>query len=197
MKRILQTFIAFIFLSSTAKSQEPVIDWQRNMTLWGPSTLYNIQKSPDDSLFLPGFVDVGFSNYPHAALMLATDSLGTIKWDAAGWPSENSYYYNVIPMADHQPICGGYEISNTLGLANVLIEKAANQWTRTWRVKLGGSSDDRAFDIIKTNDNDIAFAGFTYSIDGNVTGNHGNGDMWIGKLDMAGNLLWQKCLGGT
>jgi hypothetical protein len=40
-------------------------------------------------------------------------------------------------------------------------------------------------------------AGQSGSNDGNVTGNHGESDYWVIKLDGTGNLLWQKSLGGT
>ena len=40
-------------------------------------------------------------------------------------------------------------------------------------------------------------AGYTISTNGDVTGNHGSNDYWVVKLDAAGNILWQKALGGT
>jgi hypothetical protein len=40
-------------------------------------------------------------------------------------------------------------------------------------------------------------AGSAQSIDGDVTGNHGSNDFWILKLNAAGNIEWQKALGGS
>jgi hypothetical protein len=40
-------------------------------------------------------------------------------------------------------------------------------------------------------------AGHAFSNDGDVTGNHGQSDYWIIKLSTAGEIIWQKCLGGT
>lgn len=40
-------------------------------------------------------------------------------------------------------------------------------------------------------------AGYSDSNDGDVSGNHGNHDFWIVKLDENGNIQWQKSLGGT
>lgn len=66
-----------------------------------------------------------------------------------------------------------------------------------WQKSLGGTSDDEAWSIQQTNDGGYIALGNSYSNDGNVTGNHGDGDCWIVKLDESGNLEWQKCLGGT
>lgn len=40
-------------------------------------------------------------------------------------------------------------------------------------------------------------AGYTESNDGQVSGYHGKRDMWVVKLDNAGNLQWQKAFGGS
>src|SRR5256885_492802 len=66
-----------------------------------------------------------------------------------------------------------------------------------WQKCLGGSDFDQAFSIQQTNDGGFIAAGWSGSNDGDVSGNHGNIDAWIVKLDAAGNLVWQKSLGGS
>lgn len=61
---------------------------------------------------------------------------------------------------------------------------------------MGGSSEDRARSIQQTSDGGYIVAGSSYSNDGDVSGNHGERDYWIVKLNADGNLVWQKCLGG-
>jgi len=39
--------------------------------------------------------------------------------------------------------------------------------------------------------------GYTQSNNGNVIGHRGNGDCWLVKLNSAGTVDWQKCLGGS
>ena len=67
----------------------------------------------------------------------------------------------------------------------------------TWQKSLGGSYYDKANSIEQTTDGGYILAGYSYSNDGDVTGNHGAGDVWIVKLDLIGNLSWQKSLGGS
>lgn len=69
----------------------------------------------------------------------------------------------------------------------------AIQWQRT----LGGSDWDQGHSVWATNDGGSIIVSYSPSTDGNVTGNHGNGDYWVAKLDNSGNIQWQKSLGGS
>jgi hypothetical protein len=69
----------------------------------------------------------------------------------------------------------------------------------SWQRSLGGSSVDDANSIQQTTDGGYIIAGFSYSNNGDVTGNHDHGysDYWIVKLTSAGQIEWQKSLGGS
>jgi len=56
-----------------------------------------------------------------------------------------------------------------------------------WQKSLGGSSTDYARSIQQTSDGGYIVAGYSASMDGDVTGNHG-GDIWIVKLNSAGSI---------
>ncbi|MBK9461172.1 MAG: hypothetical protein IPN94_17505 [Sphingobacteriales bacterium] len=59
----------------------------------------------------------------------------------------------------------------------------------------GGSGFDYANCIQKTNDGHYIIAGYTFSIDGNITNLHGNRDAWVIKIDDLGNILQQTTVG--
>nr|WP_320161433.1 PKD domain-containing protein [uncultured Methanoregula sp.] len=69
-----------------------------------------------------------------------------------------------------------------------------------WKKVYGGSKEDEAEYALELDDGYLII-GSTSSNDGNVSGNHGGdfgtSDVWIFKLDLGGNLVWQKCYGGT
>jgi len=67
----------------------------------------------------------------------------------------------------------------------------------SWQKSLGGTQNDEATSIEKTNDGGYVVAGHTNSNDGDVTGNHGMGDYWVVKLDANGTKQWAKCFGGS
>ena len=69
--------------------------------------------------------------------------------------------------------------------------------TIEWQRSLGGSSYDRAYSIYQTTDGGFIVAGESKSNDGDVSGNHGDKDYWVVKLNSAGDIVWQRALGGN
>jgi len=67
------------------------------------------------------------------------------------------------------------------------------EWTKTY----GGSGNDVFNNIAQTYDGGYIATGQTTSNDGDVSGNHGNNDVWLVKLSASGKLEWQKCFGGS
>ena len=69
-----------------------------------------------------------------------------------------------------------------------------------WQKALGGTNLDNASSVQQTVDGGYIVAGYSLSSDGDVTGHHGTtatSDLWIVKLNSAGNIRWQKSLGGS
>ena len=67
------------------------------------------------------------------------------------------------------------------------------EWTKTY----GGSDNDFPDEICVASDGGYIIAAATYSNDGVVSGNHGEADMWILKLNANGDLEWQRCFGSS
>jgi len=66
-----------------------------------------------------------------------------------------------------------------------------------WQKSLGGSNDDYGSSIQQTSDQGYIIAGWSNSIDGDVSENKGGYDYWIVKLNTDGMIQWQKSLGGS
>ncbi len=66
-----------------------------------------------------------------------------------------------------------------------------------WQKALGGTLGDQGNAVIKAADGGTVIAGFANSGDGDVTGAHGTDDVWIVKLDTAGNKQWARAFGGS
>ncbi|MEO5906125.1 MAG: T9SS type A sorting domain-containing protein [Saprospiraceae bacterium] len=61
----------------------------------------------------------------------------------------------------------------------------------------GGSESENVYSIQQTPDGGFIAAGESDSSDGDVTENKGLFDVWVVKLDTAGNIQWEKSLGGS
>lgn len=65
-----------------------------------------------------------------------------------------------------------------------------------WERALGGSLDD-GFGGVSFAEGGFVLSGSTASNDGNVSGNHGQTDAWVVKVDRNGQPIWQRPLGGS
>lgn len=70
----------------------------------------------------------------------------------------------------------------------------------TWQKRLGGNGLDIGNQIVALNDGNYLIAATTSSTDGIAADNHSTGGYTDGlliKVDPAGNVLWNKCYGGS
>jgi len=65
-----------------------------------------------------------------------------------------------------------------------------------WQQCYGGSSDDYGLSVLPSKTGYILF-GMSSSTDGQVSGNHGDADLWLANIDSSGNYIQSKCFGGT
>jgi hypothetical protein len=71
------------------------------------------------------------------------------------------------------------------------------QPTIQWQKNFGGTDSDEAKSIQQTSDGGFVVVGNTYSVDTDVTGNHGLCDTWIVKMNGLGVPEWKKSFGGS
>jgi hypothetical protein len=80
---------------------------------------------------------------------------------------------------------------------DVWVVRMSSHGAMRWQKCFGGTDHDWGRTIIQTKEGGFAISGHTTSNDGDVIGNHGVTDLWLIKLSQAGDLQWQKCLGGS
>lgn len=73
--------------------------------------------------------------------------------------------------------------------------KLTQDGEKIWDKTYGGSADDHATGISRTNDGGYVISGFTASSDGDVTENAGFHDYWIVKITSDGDIQWEKSFG--
>ena len=97
----------------------------------------------------------------------------------------------------NSPVSNDEDISEFQEVSDFWVVKLDSGGNLQWQHCLGGWNYDESYSLCGTGDGGFIIAGVTYSEDGDVTGNHGLGDFWVVKLDSAGTLKWQRCLGGS
>jgi hypothetical protein len=211
-KKKSQYFLLLLLYAFNYFAQSPTIQWQK---CYGGSTIdygYSIIQTSDG-----GYATVGYTqsnngdvtglhtsagNYPDYWIV-RIDNIGNIKWQKCLGGSINDYAYCI-----RQTLDGGFIVAGTSNSAdgNVTgnhlhddcwVVKLDSLGNIKWEKSYGGSATDVASSILQTSDGGYILAGSTLSNDGDVSGNHGAGDLWIVKLDSIGTISWQKCLGGT
>ena len=91
------------------------------------------------------------------------------------------------------------DANNAHGGSDILCTSLNVNGVIQWSKSFGGNSFDNVTDVhFNPDDNSVVFTADISSTDGgDVQGSHGGGDGWIAKINSSGNMLWQRCLGGT
>lgn len=125
---------------------------------------------------------------------------GTLQWQKLyGNTGGGSSYPNAIAStADGSYIVTGFYYGPT-NTPDVWVFKINASGTIQWQKTFGGSGTEEGYDINQTADGGYMVTGYSNSsASGDVTGtNNGSYDTWTLKLDVAGELQWQKLYGGA
>lgn len=127
----------------------------------------------------------------------------TTQWKVSLGGSDIDNANSILQTTDGGYIAAGFsdsnngDVSGNHGNPDYWIVKLNNQGVIQWQKSLGGTSVEQAHSIIQTTDGGYVVAGYSYSNNGDVSGNHGGYDSWVVKLNNLGVIQWQKSLGGT
>lgn len=168
------------------------LNWTRTICSNTSADASCIIQTEDQNYVISGYGN--FDNgYGNTAGVFKLDTAGNIKWAKSihGTSSSKSEYgYSIIQAKDGDYVTVG---KTTLGEGKfdvyvVKLDTAGNiRWTRT----IGGDSVDIGYSLVQSKDNGYVIAGKTNSYGA------GNYDVYIVKLDSAGNLKWTRTVGGA
>jgi hypothetical protein len=81
--------------------------------------------------------------------------------------------------------------------ADLFVLNVDSLGNKIWGKVVGGSEDDEAGMVLATPDGGCYIIGSTASDDYDCTGNHGNTDAYLARLNNNGDILWHNDLGGS
>jgi hypothetical protein len=89
------------------------------------------------------------------------------------------------------------DVSGALGSVDIWVVKLDADGNIEWQRNLGGTGPDNAGRILQLPAGGYLLLGNTRSNDGDVSGNHGDSDVWVAWLSAEGAVLDQRCYGGS
>ncbi|MEO6670895.1 MAG: MopE-related protein [Ferruginibacter sp.] len=184
------------------------IQWQKTYGGTGAESAISIQQTTDG-----GFIFAGYSNSNDGDLnsnhgqndgwVVKINNTGQIEWQKLLGGSSNDMIQHVEQTADGGYICAGYshsnngDVSGNHGSEDFWVIKLNSAGQIQWQKSYGGTSSEVASSIRQTSEGGYIVSGSSFSNNGDVSGNHGSEDFWVIKLNSAGQIQWQKSLGGT
>ena len=191
-------------LSSTG-----IIQWQKSLGGSAWDNAWSIEPTSDGGYIIAGDSystdgDVTGNHGIGDYWIVKLNSTGAIQWQKSLGGSGYDFATSIQQTPDGGYIVAGSSDSNNGdvtgnhgGNGDYWIVKLNSAGAIQWQKTLGGSNNEIAGDIHPTSDGGYIVAGGSYSTDGDITGNHGSGDVWIVKLNSIGAIQWQKSLGGS
>ncbi|MEO8795930.1 MAG: hypothetical protein ABI390_10720, partial [Daejeonella sp.] len=195
--------LLLLALFSITITQAQEIQWQKPLASAQFEEGRCIQQTTDGGYIVAGYSHSSIGNREEEAYIIKLDAAGTIEWEKKYGGTGSDFARSIRQTADGGYIIAGSttstdgDITGNHGGADYWVVKINATGTILWQKTYGGTSYEKAENIRLTSDGGFIMVGYAYSNDGDVSGNHGQADIWIVKINAAGTLLWQKCLGGT
>ena len=186
------------------------LEWRRYFGGSNNDRIYKVLQAHDGNFLLVGSTesddfDISNSNGSYDFWVIKINTKGEMLWQKTYGGSGIDDAYGAVATVDGNYIIVGSaisddgNISSSKGNSDFWVIKVNGSGDLLWEKSYGGSSFDAPFDIAKAHNifSSYLIAGNSKSSDGDVIKNNGENDFWIIKIDEAGNLLFEKSLGGS
>ncbi len=169
--------------------------WQRCLGGGSGEQANAVVATPDNGVILAGMTDSEDGDALGCVIMpfgrswvVRLDSLGDVVWKNC----DNEHPVHDLALTPD----GGCIAVGGLD-DDVVVSKLDAQGITEWSYGYGGPGNEKARGVQLTEDGGYMVAAETNQDGGDVSGFHGDQDLWLLKLDAVGFLQWQRCLGGT
>ncbi|MBL7712486.1 MAG: hypothetical protein JNL13_08485 [Chitinophagaceae bacterium] len=195
------------------RAQVASVIWNRNFGSDQMDLCSKITLSADNGFFMVGSIppvpdkhDIsGHHGAAHDGWIMKTDKDGILLWQRCLGGTASDLMHDVQATPDGGCIVVGYGKSTDGDLSgltphsleDIYVFKLSSAGAIQWVKSFGGSLPEEGRCVTGAPDGGYLVAATGKSNDGDISGNHGGGDILLLKLDVGGNLLWQKSLGGS
>ena len=152
---------------------------------------FSVQQTADEGYIVTGTTK-SFPEAQGGIYLIRTNVFGDTMWTRTyGGMNDWEDASSVQQTSDGGFIFTGGAASFGNGGEDVYVVKVAGNGSLEWSETIGGNSDDRGNRIEQTVDSNYIIIGQTASFGG------GGSDIYLIKLDSAGNIIWTRTYGGS
>jgi PKD repeat protein len=183
------------------------LQWQRPAGGSSSEIPYAIRQLPDSNVVVCGYTlsndgDVSGNHGSGDAWLAKLTAQGELLWQRCYGGPQADAATTVQLLADGNLLVAGYthsnsgDVSGNHGGRDAWVFKTDTSGNLLWQHCYGGTQDE-SFSAFRESPDFVELAGVTTSNDGDVSGNNGEQDFWLVKVKGDGELVEQKCFGGT
>lgn len=193
------------------------LEWEESFGFSGHDHSYDLLQTEDGGYFFVGFLDVTAANGAgndgkYRSLTrhgvgefwgTKIDAGGNLEWRRYFGGTNNDRAHAVVEAHTGGFVLAGFsesedfDISNSKGSYDFWVVRISNEGDLLWEKSYGGSGIEVSYDIAATADGAYVVVGNTFSTDGDIGRNNGESDIWMIKINEAGDLLWERNFGGS
>ncbi len=167
-------------------------EWVKNYSGSLYEHSYTIEQTLDEGYILSGYTN-SFAGNGYDAFLIKLNSSGIVEWQKIYGGINADAGYALVQTSEGGYIIAGETKSYGAGQADCWIIRLDSAGGILWQKAYGGSYDDILCSIRQTSDGGYIAAGLTYSYG---SGAPASSDLWVLRLDSAGDVGWQKNYGG-
>ena len=154
-------------------------------------------------------IDASNNEGQHDNWVLRVDAQGELMWEKSFGFSGHDHAYSIIATQDGGLLFNGFlDVTSSGGLGSTSkggrhgvgefwVHKIDTSGNIQWRRFYGGTSNDRSYAAVETDEGDFVIVGTTESTDVDISSPRGDYDVWVIKIAEDGTLLWERSFGGT
>lgn len=200
--------ITLLCIFANGLNAQIAIEWQKSLGGNNSEQAFSIQQTYDGGYIVAGSTgsnngEVSGSHGANDFWVVKLDNYGVFQWQKCLGGTNHDFAYSVHQTADSGYVVAGSSRSDdgdltvNYGFSDCWLVKLDSGGDIEWQKSFGGTVGEGMTSVKQTSDGGYVLAGWTLSVDGDVTGNHGGNDYWVVRLDSNGDLKWQKCFGGS
>ena len=182
---ILDSDICILKLTSTGG-----IEWCKTYKGSMTDRAHSIQQTSDEGYILVGYTESFGAGYTDIWI-LKLNFYGEIEWQKTYGGSHEEEAYSIQQTVDGGYIVAGFTSGFGAGVSDYWILKLNFDGSIEWQKTYGSSKNERASYVRQTSDWGYIVAGNTESFGA------GASDIWVLKLNIWGDIEWQKMYGGS